>query len=532
MNTIPLFHHNAIKNLTRTVKQHPAQTVIITLSILIIAWLGFNTHNFYSHQRAYTDAGVFQTVAQHMAAGKTLYAEIWDHKPPIIYFINLIPIYFGDASLQTVRTMQTYFDLLGIFAFYFISLLLSKRPLFALLTTIGFHYFFFVPEMYQGGNLTEEYATVFVLFGILFLLTKQLLPESFTNYFCLLAGIFFTLAAFTKEPFAASAIPWLLYLGLEPKQSWRQRGISLLFFIAGCISITILITSYFLINGNLENWLQVIAYNRAYVEYSQTIASVNQEPFLITAYQRFVQYYLPQGWVWISVFLVGCVSIFYLPHTKKLRMLPLIFLLQFILEQFASNLSRFSIGHYYLQYTASFCLLCLCGLCFLTHLFSKYKYTEYALAALFVVILVTVDQKPLSLYRLRMNTPYRPAEIGILSKTLNEIKKEDDTLWTNLGTYSKYYAETNMQSPCPYIYTYEHLFIDSGGTTAQQKRDALTACLQENPPAYMILSDQAFEDLQKVKLIALSEWIKQNYTPNYDVTENGTIIYTYTQSAQ
>jgi hypothetical protein len=386
--------------------------------------------------------------------------------------------------------------------------------------------------MFQGGNLTEEYASFFILFGILNLLSKQYIPNTYANYLCTVSGLFFTLAAFTKEPFAVSTIPWLLYLSLEPNQTWKQRGSQLLFFIIGCIGVTLLFICYFWFNGNLNDWLQVISYNRVYVSYSQSLQTSAQESILISAYHQFIHYYVPQGWVCLSVFLVGCISIFYLPFTKKLHMLPLIFLLQFILEQFASNLSRYDIGHYYLQYTASFSMLILCGLCFLTHLSSTFKYTDYAIAALFIITFVTVDQQPLSLYRLRMNTPYRPAEIGILSKTLNESKKEGDTLWTNMGEYSKYYAETNVQSPCPYIYAYAHLFIDSGGTTAQQKRDALTACLQENPPTYMILSDQAFEKLQNVKLIALSDWIKQNYTPNYDITENGIIIYTYNPQIQ
>lgn len=509
------------------IQLHPANSIIITLSILTIFWLGINTQNFYANQRAYTDAGVFQAVAQHMATGKTLYAEVWDHKPPMIYFLNLIPIYLGDGSLRNVRMMEQVIILCGLFSFYFIALLVSKAPPLALLSTFVFHYFFFIPEMYQGGNLTEIYASFFVLFGILLLISKQYFQSSCLKYACIASGLFFTLAAFTKEPFAVSALPWLFYLACEPKQSWKQRGMQFLYFLVGCISISLLIILYFWLNGNLGDWLQIIAYNRAYVADSYALQSGEQKQIIIEAYHQFMKYYTQQSWVCVGIFLVGCASIAYLPFIKKMNILPLIFFQQFILEQFVSNLSHYDIGHYYLQYTASFCLLGLCGLCFITHLFSTFRFAGYAITVVFVTAFVYVDQQPLSLYRLRMNTPYRPAENGILSQTLNEIKNEGDTLWTNMGEYSRYYAETNMQSPCPYIYAYEHLFIDSGGTTGQQKRDALTACLQENPPAYMILSDRAFEELQKVKLIALSEWIKQNYTPNYDVTENGIIIYTY-----
>lgn len=519
------FLYHALQTIKLACIAQPANAIVIAFSIPVLFWLGWNTLDFYSHQRAYTDAGVFQAVAQHIAHGKTLYADIWDHKPPMIYFLNLLPIYLGDGSINAVRVMERFFILAGLFAFYGIALLISKRPVLALLAAFGFHYFFFVPEMFQGGNLTEEFASFFILFGILSLLLKNSAAASMQKYGCLSAGIFMSAAVFTKEPFLFSALPWLFYLCFEPKLEWKQRGWNVLFFIMGGCVVAAVFAILFWMQGNLDDWLQVNAYNRAYVEYSQTQNDNGQNILITTAYSRFMQYFTQQSWVWIGALVVGIQSCLYFPYSKQMRFLPVIFLLQFMLEQFAANLSRYDIGHYYLQYTASFCLLCLSGFNILAYLFSRYRIAEYAIAVMFLASMFYVDGQPLSLYRLRMNTPYREADTGIISKTLRDMKKEGDTLWTNLGEYSKYYAESGLLSPCPYLYAYSHLFVDSGGTTAQQKRDALTACLQKNPPAFMVLSDKAFNELEDVKLIALGEWIKQHYTPNFDVTENGAVIY-------
>ncbi len=505
--------------------RYPVQAAVFLLSLPLIVWLGWNSINFYSYQRVYTDAGVFMAVANHIADDRTLYVEIWDHKPPVIYYLSLIPLYFGDGSINAVRYFERIVIILGMLAFYFSACFIFKKPLLSLVCTFGFHYIFFTPELFQGGHFTEEYAVFFILTGITAIAGKPYVPENRQRVLYYFSGLCFALAVLTKEPFLLSAIPWLLYVFFEPKLDWKQRIQNWFCLCLGGGSLLVVFVFYVWLEGALYEWWQVILYNAAYVEYSNESTEMDPLHYLVWMGKQFYHYYIHLSPVWFAMFCVGVASAFYLPFAIRYRLLPVVFVLQVLFEVISSGMSGFDLGHYYLQYAASYCFVCLCGFVFILYWLQRVKSAEYILTAMFLTVFVLVDQSQVALYRHRMSVPFREVEAGVISKYLNEAKGEDDTLWTNLGEYSKYYAETGMLSPCPYIYAYEHLFIDSGNTTAQQKRDNLTACLQANPPDYMILSEKSLQELEKVKLIALEEWIRQNYEPNYDVMENGTMIY-------
>ena len=143
---------------------------------------------------------------------------------------------------------------------------LFSLPCFLFLKTNGWHLFlqrdfnlhFFNPVIFQGGNLTEEYATLFLLMGILFavagkycsfnpLLASPILGEEcnrapsdsernpqypilYNNILFLLSGLVFSLCVFTKEPYLFSVIPWFLYTVFPSNKEWKKSFIHGLFF--------------------------------------------------------------------------------------------------------------------------------------------------------------------------------------------------------------------------------------------------------------------------------------------------------------
>ena len=80
--------------------------------------------------------------------------------------------------------------------------------------------------------------------------------------------LFFSLAAFTKEPFLLSAIPWFIFLALPGGQSWKIALRRSLVFLLGSWPRRA-VFGYFVGNGIFWDWLDVVSYNIQYSLHSR-----------------------------------------------------------------------------------------------------------------------------------------------------------------------------------------------------------------------------------------------------------------------
>lgn len=113
--------------------------------------------NLWSNGDTYTDSSVFKTVALMMSKGYMPYKDIFDHKGPIIYLINLLGLhlsyYRGIWVLEFINMFLT-------FTFMYKTARLCCNRFFSCLAvlvcaTLLFPYF-------EGGNFVEEYALPFL----------------------------------------------------------------------------------------------------------------------------------------------------------------------------------------------------------------------------------------------------------------------------------------------------------------------------------------------------------------------------------
>ena len=61
-------------------------------------------NQYFSHHRSdETDAWLFAYYGRELLHGARLYADLWDNKPPLVYWFNAAALWLGGGSLAAVR---------------------------------------------------------------------------------------------------------------------------------------------------------------------------------------------------------------------------------------------------------------------------------------------------------------------------------------------------------------------------------------------------------------------------------------------
>lgn len=118
----------------------------------------------YSYTTLYSigsnDSSIFLTIGKFWSDGKLPYVDLFDHKGPLIFFINMLGYkIFGCSQGVLLFQMISMF-----FSVYFLEKIASfelKNKKESMLLT--FLTLCFLSVIYSGGNLTEEYCLPFIM---------------------------------------------------------------------------------------------------------------------------------------------------------------------------------------------------------------------------------------------------------------------------------------------------------------------------------------------------------------------------------
>ncbi len=490
--------------------------------MLFLLFLSWKSLDFFTHQRLFTDSAIFAAVAQHMAAGKLLYQEVWDHKPPMIYFINWFTMFWSDNIHPAIRNMERFFSLLATLSLFYIAYQVTSKLWIALMAPISFHWLFYLPQTIQGGNVTEEYGAVFLLLGMANVFLAKNSQYPFNNIFPFTAGFFFACAALTKEPFFVSSIIWFVYLIQFQKSGFEKFRMSLLALL-GSFSVAIILILGFLYSGILNDWLDVIAYNFAYIQHSKQDG--NAIANLIKHASIAYEYVLSQSYTILILAAFGIASCFHLKFAKKHHCISWWITAALVLDFLATTLSGFQIPHYYLQIIPSLCLVSTIGILFLYEQFQRLPFSVWILIGAILISLFTFDLSNSKKFAQRFFTPSGRVNLGPISYSLKSRKEPGDTFWAHLGENARYYTEAGLLSPSKYIYLYDHLFLDSWLTTAEEKKNQLINALQTNPPTYTVYSKHDAQIMHDLGLEPFHQWIVKNYKPIPNINDNGKSLW-------
>jgi hypothetical protein len=101
------------------------------------------------------DSGVFLYIGHALLAGQVPYKDVWDHKPPAIYFIDALGLWLGAGSLWGIWLLESLsLALAGWCTYSAIRRDFGAMPAFA----GSVAWICSMPLVCNGGNVTEEWA--------------------------------------------------------------------------------------------------------------------------------------------------------------------------------------------------------------------------------------------------------------------------------------------------------------------------------------------------------------------------------------
>ncbi|MCS6995323.1 MAG: hypothetical protein N2117_06450 [Anaerolineales bacterium] len=141
-------------------------TLLLALAVLGVLQQANPLYNFPS-----LDNGYYLYIGQQIVAGKTPYVEMWESKPPGIFYVNALGLWLARGSRWGVWALE-FLALFGAAALSYALL----RPMYGLFPALAgtLTALWGVSNVLQGGNLTEEYSLPFnVLAALCFWLSLQ-----------------------------------------------------------------------------------------------------------------------------------------------------------------------------------------------------------------------------------------------------------------------------------------------------------------------------------------------------------------------
>jgi 4-amino-4-deoxy-L-arabinose transferase-like glycosyltransferase len=207
------------------------------------------------------DSAIFQYAGKGIVSGQLPYLDLYDHKPPAIFYINALGLALGGGSRWGIWVVE----LLSLTAAGALCALYLQRYFGRLPTALATAAFLLnLTFFHHGGNLTEEYALPFEFGALLCLSVWDAGKKRRLHAF--LMGVCAACASTLKQPLGAIAVSIGFYLLLETlgERNLRRFVSVALLAAAGFASVWAGWFVYFSLHGVLPQfWEAAFAYNFA-----------------------------------------------------------------------------------------------------------------------------------------------------------------------------------------------------------------------------------------------------------------------------
>lgn len=228
-----------------------AATLVVVGNLLPVEWVP---------QR---DSGVFLYVAQTILDGGLPYRDVWDHKPPGVYYIDALGLLLAGHSLWGVWLLEFLAIAAAAMAgFVAMARVLGVLP--ALAGSAG--WLLGLQFILGGGNLPEEFGLPLQFVALAIAVSKIGVTLDLRRWVAV--GLMFGSSILLKPTLGGIHLTLVAYLVLsrvlhDPRGTVR----ALAAFALGTAAPVLAAVGYFWANGALTDTLdQVVAFNRAYTD--------------------------------------------------------------------------------------------------------------------------------------------------------------------------------------------------------------------------------------------------------------------------
>lgn len=224
------------------------------------------------------DSSVFIHSAKQILEGKLIYKDVFDHKGPIIYLINVIGLSVGgNLKFMGIWILELLSLMFSAFIMYR-TLRLFYGKLVSLLSVISS--LFFMTPFLAGGNFTEEWAIPFISLALYIFAHYFQVKNEFKCIHLFLLSFSFVIALLLKTNLV---VVWGVFGIIVTYDLLKTHRIKELTKYAGYILLFILITLapfvfYFWHNGTLSD-----AYFCSFKYNIERYGSINYSTFYFLA---------------------------------------------------------------------------------------------------------------------------------------------------------------------------------------------------------------------------------------------------------
>jgi hypothetical protein len=291
------------------------------------------------------DYGFYTYIGKQIVKGHMLYYDVWDHKPPAIYYLNAFALRLGRGLRWGIWLVEFVFLFAAIASsFYLLNKLWGITPaLFGILVWLWGMDF-----TLEGGNFTEEYPLTFHFLALILLLKLTQTPDN--RFFNLTLGLLLSISIlFRPNNAIVEAVVILVFAAtLLLKKNFRAFLTSAFWIALGSIIPIGLTSAYFAYHGLLYAMFEAsILYNLAYSGIQLTATS----PLLIG-----FEYLNLAAWIGLVGYFLLIIRIkdhFRSPNFS----LFIVLLVGMPLTVFLSDPAKRNYGHYFMNWLPFIALL-------------------------------------------------------------------------------------------------------------------------------------------------------------------------------
>lgn len=499
------------------------QGVVTFFCVLTVAWVGAKSIDYVTPLRPGPDAGTYAAAGMMVADGRVFYREILFGAAPLISVIDGLALSLGDGTFNAIRSIEKVSAAVGAVLAFLIVVQVTGRAGLGTILALLFTFYASSNHLLQEGNVTEEYAVIFAMAGILAALKQH--SDASTTWI-LLSGVFFGIAVLGKEPFLFSALPWLLFVALAPRDGWGPGARRAAVFVAGLAAVAAVFIAYLLIFDAFMFRMDRLGMSLGYVALAREQMSLfEKHAGVLSALTAAV--FLHSRVVFVLFLLGICAAACSLFRPRILgfaRAVALSACVALVCEYFGASTSGRTYGHYFLQVLPSFLLLTTCGAAFLVRGIEALGGRPLRWSTVAVAALLFMDWPHVRAFVRQLEQPYVRAALGDVSTFVLAHRAPGDSLWSPSMFNSRVYPETGLISASKSIFYDPIVFPDSLLSSHAEKIEQLLQELREKSPAWVVLGTEN-ADIEAEGILA---WVCSNYVrlPVSDVS-HGSVAYLY-----
>jgi 4-amino-4-deoxy-L-arabinose transferase-like glycosyltransferase len=294
----------------------------------------------------YGDEGIYQVLGMAMGQHRLLYRDIWDNKPPLLYFVYSL---FGSDQFW-VKLFSLLIGLLTVIAFYFLAKKLFEKEKIVWVSTALFALLFGLPLLEGNIANAENFMLLPIITAGILVLKSTNIKIKNKKYKTLFISGFLLSIAFLFKIVAVFDFGALLVFLVFADSSFSFKNLlkrkTLIFeiekvasFGVGFVLPIILTATFFLFNGALSYFIKAVLFsNVGYVGYGNKLI-------------------IPQGFLILKLLILALFCLLIYAKRKSLSF-PFMFVwLWFAFSLFNAFFSQRPYTHYLLILLPSFCLM-------------------------------------------------------------------------------------------------------------------------------------------------------------------------------